>query len=227
MTYPIIKTGKGTIIDFKNGVREKGSYTGQPFRFVNFSALNYHSIFCGMTSSIKNYMGITDLSGGSDPNNGGPLTKDYCNFHSFSFDKSSPGPVSGMLGAAIGMFMQAVRKADLNITTAEWVGLSSRIDPPVFQIKAVFASTDPVALDYHSAKYILLPNSNLPIRNPDNQKGPLYPILAKCTESSGGVLDENKVEVNSYDFKSKTFQGNDNLSISVPIQWGTNPKAKY
>ena len=85
MTYPIIKTDKGTIIDFKNGVWEKGSYTGQPFRFINFSALNYHSIFCGMTSSIKNYMGITDLGGGSDPNNGGRLTKDYCNFHSLSF----------------------------------------------------------------------------------------------------------------------------------------------
>ena len=64
MTYPIIKTDKGTIIDFKHGIWKKGSYTGQPFRFINFSALNYHSIFCGMTSTIKNYMGITDLSGG-------------------------------------------------------------------------------------------------------------------------------------------------------------------
>ena len=119
MTYPIVKTDKGTIVDFKNGVWEKGAYTGQPLKFINFSALNYHSTFCGMTSSIKNYMGITDLSGGSDPNNGGRLTKDYLNFHSFSFNKSLPGPVPGMLGAAIGTFMKTVRKADLNITTAE------------------------------------------------------------------------------------------------------------
>jgi hypothetical protein len=84
-------------------------------------------------------MGITDLSGGSDPNNGGRLTKDFYNFHSFPFDKSSPGPVPGMLGAAIGMFMQTIRKADLNITTAEWVGLSSRTDPPVVQTRAVLA----------------------------------------------------------------------------------------
>jgi uncharacterized protein (DUF362 family) len=169
MTYPIIKTDRGTIIDFKNGVWEKGSYTGQPLRLINLSALNYHSTFCGVTSSIKNYMGITDLSGGSDPNAGGRLAKDYYNFHSFSFNWSSPGPVPGVLGSAIGTFMKTIRKADLNITTAEWVGISSRTDPPVAHTKAVIASTDPVALDYHAAKHILFPNSKLAIHNPDNQ----------------------------------------------------------
>lgn len=225
MTYPIIKTDKGTMIDFKNGVWEKGGYTGQPLRFINLSALNYHSIFCGMTSAIKNYMGITDLSGGSDPNNGGRLTKDYFNFHSFSFNKSSPGPVPGVLGTAIGTFMKTIRRADLNITTAEWIGLSSRTDPPVVQTKAILVSTDPVALDYHAARYILFPNSNLAIHNPDNKKGPLYPILAKCAESGGGILDDNKVEVKSYDFKTKSFQQKHNFVIDASISWGTNPRA--
>jgi hypothetical protein len=225
MTYPIIKTDKGTTIDFKNGVWEKGSYTGQPLCFINFAALNHHSTYCGMTSAIKNYMGITDLSGGSDPNNGGRLTKDYHNFHSFPFNKWSPGPSPGMLGEEIGTFMNTIRRADLNITTAEWVGLSSRTDPPVVHTKAVLASTDPVALDYHAARYILFPNSNLAIHNPDNQKGPLCPYLVKCAESSGDVLDDIKVEVKSYDFKKKTFQKNDELVISAPTHWGSNPKA--
>jgi hypothetical protein len=225
MTYPILKTDKGTIIDFKHGIWEKGSYTGQPLRFINFPALNYNSTFCGMTSAIKNYMGITDLSGGPDPNDGGRLTKNYYNFHSFPFNKWSPGPSPGMLGAEIGIFMKTIRKADLNITTAEWVGLASRSEAPVVHTKAILASTDPVALDYHAAKYILFPNSNLAIHNPDNRKGPLYPYLVKCAESSGSVLDETKVEVKSYDFKSKTFHGDDDLSISAPIQWGTNLKA--
>ncbi len=225
MTYPMIKTDKGTTVDFKNGVWEKGSYTSQPLRLINLSALNYHSTFCGMTSSIKNYMGISDLSGGSDPQKGGRLIKDYHNFHSFSFDGSSPGPVPGMLGAAIGTFMKTVRKADLNITTAEWIGLSSRTDPPVAQTRAVLASTDPVALDYHSAKYLLFPNSSLSIHNPDNPQGPLYPYLARCAESTGGFLDEKGVEVKSYDFKMKAFQKNEELVISSPIHWGTNPKA--
>ena len=225
MTHSFFVTDKGTVIDFKGGIWERGSYTGQPLRFINFAALNHHSTYCGLTSAIKNYMGITDLSGGSDPSNGGRLTKNYYNFHSFPFNKWSPGPQPGMLGAEIGTFIKTIRKADLNITTAEWVGRSSRTDPPVVQTRAILASTDPVALDYHAARYTLFPNSNLAIHNPDNKNGPLYPILAKCAESGGGFLDENKVEVKSYDFKRRSFQQKHNFVIDAPISWGTNPKA--
>ena len=42
MTYPIIKTDKGTIIDFKNGIWSKGAYTEQALKFINFAALNHH-----------------------------------------------------------------------------------------------------------------------------------------------------------------------------------------
>ena len=43
MTYPVFETDKGTIIDFKEGVWDKGEYTGQPVKFINFAALNHHS----------------------------------------------------------------------------------------------------------------------------------------------------------------------------------------
>jgi hypothetical protein len=178
-----------------------------------------------MTSSVKNYMGITDLSGGPDPHHGGRLTKEYYNFHSFPFNKWSPGPEPGMLGSAIGTFMQTIRKADLNVVTAEWVGLSSRKDSPVCHARAVLASNDPVALDYHGAKYILFPNSKLPIHDPRNKRGPLHTYLTKCAELSGGILDGPRVEVKSYDFRLKTFQEKDKLLISGPIHWGSNPKA--
>ncbi len=115
MSYPIFKTDKGTIIDFKNVVWEKGGYIGKPLRFINFSALNHHSIYCGATAAIKNYLGISDLSGGPDPQNGGQLTQNYYNFHSFPFNKWSSGPSPGMLGSEIGVFMNTIRKADLNI----------------------------------------------------------------------------------------------------------------
>jgi hypothetical protein len=225
MTYPIFVTDKGTVIDFKNGIWERGSYTGQSLRFINFSALNHHSTYCGMTSSIKNYMGITDLTGGSDPNNGGRLTEDYFNFHSFPFDKWAPGPSPGMLGKEIGTFMKTIRRADLNITTAEWVGLSSRTDPPVAHTRAIVASTDPVALDYHAAKYLLYPNSKISFHNPDDKKGPLREYLQKCAEHGGGILDERHVAVKSYDFRAKTFQDNADLAVIGETKWGTNPKA--
>lgn len=225
MTYPIFTTDKGTVIDFKNGIWERGSYTGQPLRFINFAALNHHSTYSGATSAIKNYLGVTDLSGGPDPRDGGVLTKNYFNFHSFPFDKWAPGPQAGMLGAEVAVFMKTIRKADLNITTAEWIGLSSRVDPPVAHTRAVLACTDPVALDYHATKYLLFPNSRLAIHDPDDPKSPLRQYLVKCAEAGGGMFDEKHVKVESYDFKKRLLQKDDELVIRGNKTWGYSPKA--
>jgi hypothetical protein len=222
MTYPIFVTERGTVIDFKNGVWRKGSYTGQPLRFINLSALNHHSAYCGITSSIKNYMGITDLSGGPNPHNNGRLSGNYYNFHSFPFNEWAPGPAAGMLGKEIGVFIKEIRKADLNITTAEWVGLSSRIHPPVVRTRVVLASTDPVALDYHGAKYIIYPNSRIRYHNPDNAKGPLNHYLRRCAQEYGGFFDEKKVKVHSYNFHKKRYQNDDELVIIGNKEWGND-----
>ena len=224
MSYPVFKTDRGTVIDFKNGIWEKGSYTDQPLRFINFAALNHHSTYCGATSAIKNYLGISDLSGGPDPHNGGRLTDKFYNFHSFPFDKWAPGPQPGMIGAEIAEFMNTIRKADLNVTTAEWVGFASRTEPPVARTKAVLACEDPVALDFHATKYLLHPNSRLEIHNPDDETSPLRQYLVKCGEKDGGIFDERKVAVRSYDFKTNAFQEDDNLVVKGEKDWGNNYK---
>jgi len=224
MSYPVFKTDRGTVIDFKNGIWEKGAYTKQPLKFINFAALNHHSTYCGATSAVKNYLGISDLSGGADPFNKGKLTGGYYNFHSFPFNKWSPGPKPGMLGAEIAVFMNTVRKADLNITTAEWVGMASRTEPPVAHTRAVLASKDPVALDYHATKYILFPNSKCKIHSPDDKKSPLHQYLAKCSEEGGGIFDEQYVEVKSHDFRTKTMQKDDQLVVIGEKEWGWKPK---
>lgn len=224
MSYPVFKTDRGTVIDFKNGIWEKGAYTKQPLKFINFAALNHHSTYCGATSAVKNYLGISDLSGGADPFNKGKLTEEYYNFHSFPFNKWSPGPKPGMLGAEIAVFMNTVRKADLNITTAEWVGMASRTEPPVAHTRAVLASKDPVALDYHATKYVLFPNSKCKIHNPDDKKSPLHQYLAKCSEEDGGIFDEQYVEVKSHDFRTKTMQRDDQLVVIGKKEWGWKPK---
>ena len=225
MTYPILKTDIGTVIDFKNGIWEKDSYTDQPLRFINCAALNHHSTYCGATSAIKNYLGVSDLSGGADPNNGGRLTADYYNFHSFPFNKWGPGPAPGMIGAEIGVFLNSIRKADLNITTAEWVGLASRTEAPVMRTRAVLACEDPVALDYHTTKYILFPNSKIAFHDPDDAGSPMCQYLIKCAEHSGGEIDESKVDVKSWDFSNGRFQGDDELVLIGEKEWGTNLKA--
>ncbi|HHL34204.1 MAG TPA: DUF362 domain-containing protein [Desulfobulbaceae bacterium] len=229
MTYPVFSTDKGTIIDFKNGIWKKGAYTGQPLRLINFAAMNHHSTYCGATSAVKNYLGVVDLSGGPDPHIKGLLTGGYYNFHSFPFDKWAPGPERGMLGKEVGTFMKTIRRADLNITTAEWVGLSSRTDPPVARTRAVLACTDSVALDYHAAKYILYPNSRIPVHNPDNKSGPLHHYLLKCAEAGGFVYDEENVGIKSFNFRTGSFQKDDELIVLGDKRWGNNikPLLKY
>jgi hypothetical protein len=177
-----------------------------------------------MTSAVKNYLGVTDLSGGPDPHQGGKLTSQYYNFHSFPFDKWDHGPRPGMLGAEVGVFLNTVRKADLNVTAAEWVGLVSRVEPPVVRTRAVLASTDPVALDYHSGKYLLFPNSKAAVHDPDDAKSPLRQYLAACAEKSGCILDEGRVNVVSYDIGKNGIR-NDDLVLYGDIDWGRDPKS--
>jgi len=225
MTYPVFTTDQGTVVDLKNGIWEKGSYTGRPLRFINLAALNHHSSYCGVTSLVKNYLGVSDLSGGPDPQTGGRLTGNYYNFHSFPFNKWAAGPLPGMIGKAVGSYLKTVRQADLNIITAEWVGLSSRTDPPLAHTRAVLASADPVALDYHAAKYLVYPNSRLKIHNPDQPNSPIREYLEQCATEAGGQMDEGRVKVESYDFRGRGLKLAGDWTVKSGIEWGTNPKA--
>jgi hypothetical protein len=100
----------------------------------------------------------------------------------------------------------------------------SRIDPPVARTRAVLASTDPVALDYHSGKYLLFPNSKLAVHDPDNLKSPLRQYLAACAEKSGCVFDESRVKIVSYDIGTKRFQS-DGFVLYGEMDWGQEPKS--
>jgi hypothetical protein len=224
MSYPIFQTDKGTVVDFKNGIWENGTYTEKPLRFINVAALNHHSTYCGITSAIKNFLGISDLSGGPDPHADGCLTGNFYNFHSFPFNKWAPGPVAGMLGSEIGFFMNSIRKADLNITTAEWIGIVSRTESPIVNVHAVLGCKDPVALDYHAAKYILYPNSRIAIHDPDNIESPTHQYLVKCSEQGGGIFNERYVDVKSYDFATNAFQDDSNLIVVGRKRWDLSLK---
>ena len=220
MSYPIMRTDKGTLVDYRFGVWEKGAYTGQPVKFVNFAALNHHSAYCGMTSAVKNYLGISDLSGGPDPYDRGKLLGDFYNFHSFPFNKWEKGPVPGILGAEIGFFLKTIRKPFLNITSAEYCGLIDRTRPPVARTRVVAASTDPVALDFHMAKYVLHPNSRIPVHDPEKPKLPLYQYLKQCAIRGDYCFDEDHIGVRSFDLSKNDYQSEDELTIRGEKEWG-------
>ena len=218
MSYPIFTSRySGITIDFKNGPYKDGNYLDRKVKFINFPSLNNHSSWGGVTSCIKNYLGVVDMSCGYH----GETPEGIYNFHYVGHsDLNERFPlvkrIKGKFGVGyldhfhagpVGYFMRHVRMADLNIVTAEHVGYGSRTDRSLSaRPKVVLASKDPVALDYFSSKYILLPETPrdarypwgdliAPINNPDNENGPLWMCLNECSQEGIGNIDESLMKI--------------------------------
>ncbi len=224
LSYPVFTLPfSGRKVDFKNGVWEKGHYLSVPLKVFNFSALNHHSAYAGITASVKNLMGVVDMSCGYPA----PLPKNTYNTHHVGVTplfklmakyrqtlKKLPGFYSIYLhpevfrfrftGGVLGRFMKDIRKPDLNIITAIKVGWGSRTDPQkMAQPNALIASTDPVALDFWAAKHVLLketikakaPEKFVRLNNPESEDGPFFRFLQECRRELGGTLNEKKMRV--------------------------------
>lgn len=224
MNYPIFKSRySGIIIDFKNGPYKDGEYLNRELKFINFPSLNHHSTWGGMTSCIKNYLGIVDMSCGYH----GSTPKGFFNFHYVGHSdlnvnyprirkfkkKFGFGYMDHFHGGPVGFFMKNIRMADLNIVTGDWVGYGSRTDTKLSaRPKVVMASKDPVALDYFSSKRILLPATPkdvkyswgpmiAPYNDPDNINGPLRMYLNECHQEGIGNLTQDKVKIHTADLQ--------------------------
>lgn len=200
MTYPVFTSAySGITIDLKNGAfRRDGKGGGEYLRdrrvkLINFPVLNSHGEDTGITSSLKNYMGITDLSCGVP----GLTPEGYHNVHAcggtiFRYAKAGP----------VGHFIKTIKKADLNIVTAEWVGWGHRTDTSkATRNKTILAATDPVSLDYYAAKYIVYPLSGEKIHNPDDTESPIRHYLDLAVDALGEPpLSRRSFEVHKYSF---------------------------
>ncbi|MBI5586777.1 MAG: DUF362 domain-containing protein [Deltaproteobacteria bacterium] len=200
MTYPVFTSSySGITVDLKNGpFRRDGKGGGEylrdrQVRLINLPVLNSHGDDTGITSSLKNYMGITDLSCGAP----GLTPKGYHNVHACGgtiFQYAKAGPV--------GHFIKTIRKADLNITTAEWVGWGHRTDTSkATRMKTILAGTDPVSLDYYAAKYVVYPLSGARIHNPDDTGSLIRRYLDLAIDALGAEpLVRRSFEVHRYSF---------------------------
>ena len=203
MSYPVFTSSySGITIDFKNGAYLRDGKGGgkylpdRPVKFINFAVLNSHGKDTGITSAVKNYMGITDLScGATGLKPEGYYNVHYCGGIFFQYAKAG----------AIGHFIKTIRKADLNIVTAEWVGYGSRTDINLAaRTKTILASTNPVALDYYGAKYLVLPlgGPDAKYHDPDDSNSPVKKFLKLAVETSGeGTPDEERVKIHVYDYE--------------------------
>jgi len=202
MTYPIFTSAfSGITIDFLNGpYMRDGNGGGQylknrKLKFINFAVLNDHGKDTGISSSLKNYMGVTDLSCGY----WGLEPQGYANVH-FVGEQYYLYARAG----AIAHFMKTIRKADLNIVTAEWLGWGHRTDVKrATLMRTILASTDPIALDYYGAKYLMFPLSkNSEYHDPDDINSSVRKFLDFALETyEEGTLAESQMSIKKFDFR--------------------------
>jgi len=141
VSYPKFKTKFGTFISFKCGIWDSRAktYDGSRLKVINMPVLKSHRGF-GVTGCVKHYMGVS-----SDQ-----LTE------SLGADTHSTVGIGDM-----GTEMVGTRFPTLNIIDAIWINANPGEGPgasydAAVQTNIIAGSTDPVALDYWAAKYILL-----------------------------------------------------------------------
>ncbi len=226
MTWPVFTSPvSGDVADLARGVFRGGAATGRPLRLWNVSSICHHSRYAGVTASIKNLMGIVDMTCGFH----GPEPPGFFNTHYVGMRPSHatwrwaarrPAPIRRALhaflpeeqaldfhhtGGALGHWMRTVRRPDLHVVTAEWIGWGSRTHPEMAARPGTsLAAIDPVTLDAVAGREVLLPATRaagaagapfLPYNDPDREEGPFRRFLLEAQREMGGRLDPAGVDL--------------------------------
>lgn len=141
ISYPKFKTDFGTYVSFKLGLwsPQKQSYDSDRLKVINVPVLKSHGGY-GVTACVKHYMGVV-----SDK-----LTSQL---GARAHDTIATG--------GMGTQMVETRLPVLNIIDAIWVNANPDRGPRTLynaatRVNVIAASLDPVALDYWTAKHILM-----------------------------------------------------------------------
>jgi uncharacterized protein (DUF362 family) len=194
VSYPKFETDFGTKISFKNGIWNGADYSPN-LKVINLPVLKTHGSY-GVTATLKNYMGVQSQA--------------LANGH----DKVATGGMATL--------MVECGLPTLNIIDAIWVNAnpeSSVNEGPgttysaATRVNILIAGTDPVALDYWSAKNILLQTSELighvytSSINPDNTD------TTGLTEAFGIWLNKSKEELIRAGYNATTDELNMNVFV--------------
>ena len=149
VSYPKFQTEHGTYISFNNGIWDPitSEFDSTRLKIINMPVLKSHCIY-GVTGCVKNYMGVVK---------------------GHAYVGEIPHEHYAIAYGGLGTMMVETRAPVLNILDATWVNAKPVEEtrfcgPRSYYTDASFtdiiaASTDPVALDYWSAKNILMPTA--------------------------------------------------------------------
>ena len=147
LNYPKFTTAAGTRISLRYGLWDGERYDESRLKFINLPVLKSH-VFMGATASVKNYAGVMSrFVGEYEPG-------DDWDFHA-SFYRDWKGNPSGLLGRLMALRFPTLTILDGTYINPETNWAAWFQDTP--RVGMLFASLDPVALDYYAVKEVLFP----------------------------------------------------------------------
>ncbi|MCL2857259.1 MAG: DUF362 domain-containing protein [Oscillospiraceae bacterium] len=152
ISYPKFTTEFGTQISFREGIWDStsSSYDSERLRIINMPVLKHHGWF-QVTGAVKNYMGTP-----SDMLTGG---------------RAHLSTGTGGMGTQ----MAHTRMPALNIMDMIWIGTERGPSNPNYRATRtdlIAASTDAVALDYWTTRYVLIPAAEQRLGSRPTQMNP-------------------------------------------------------
>ncbi len=166
VSYPCFTSNAGHRIELREGIWN-GSGFDSNFKFINMPVFKHHG-GTGITGTLKNTYGILSMSDGQSG------IRHY-----------------SQSGTQCGKMWSFVRAPDLNVLDCIWVSPDSLRGYPqdtTYRADTLLAGIDPVALDYHAAKEILLPLGGglKDEHDPDN-----FPGLINHLEGARDTINAN------------------------------------
>ena len=183
ISYPCFTTERGNRIELKEG-RWTGAGHAQNLKLIHCAILKDHSGDIGMTGALKIVYGTLSMSDGTS------AKRHYQD-----------------LGSQCARMWTDVRAPDLNILDCIWVSYGSMVVgkdhvsgcigyPPEITSRQniLLAGHDPVAIDYHANKHILLPLGGNSAANHDPDNNPrlvsVYVQARDTINTAGGIHGE-------------------------------------
>jgi hypothetical protein len=180
VSYPCFTTARGNRVELKEG-RWTGSGYAQNLKLIHCAVLKDHSGDIGMTGALKIVYGTLSMTDGTS------AKRHYVD-----------------LGSQCAKMWTQVRVPDLNILDCIWVSYGSMTVgksyvsgcigyPPAITSRQniLLAGQDPVAIDYHANKHILLPlgGNSAVSHDPDNNPRlvSVYKQAQETINEAGGI----------------------------------------
>jgi hypothetical protein len=147
LNYPKFTTAAGTHVSLRLGLWDGERYDASRLKFINLPVLKAH-VFMGATAAVKNYAGVMSRFVGDY------APGDDWDYHA-SFYRAWKDNPPGLLGR-----LMVLRFPTLTILDGAYVNpetnWAARFDNTP-HLGMLFASLDPIALDYYAVKEVLFP----------------------------------------------------------------------